>query len=1244
MSPPVTESGLPRWTESDRLATLRTYEILDTEPEAAFDNLAKIAAHVCDAPIAFISLVDEKRQWFKCEIGLNGLQQTPREMAICAHAILQSDVFVVPDTTNDPRFAGNPLVTGDLHVRFYAGAPLVTDEGLPLGTLCILDNTPRPSGLTPFQTETLVALAGTVVDHLKFRRINKVLEQHKRELITLTNALPQMIWSACPDKRSDHKNRRWYEFTGMEPGSAGANHWADLIHPEDREQVAALWRHSLQTGEPYECRYRQRHHSGEYRWILSRGNPVFDDEQQVRRWYGTNTDIHEWKKAEEALVESENRYRALIEASTALVWRAGPDGSIIHGSPQWKALTGQEPERSEGHGWLEAVHPDDRDQVTAVWHQARADCQLLLNEFRLGNSSGEYRWVRARGVPLLNADGSVREWVGTLADVHDRKQAEDRLRASEERLRLAIEATSLGIWDIDLVTGERQWTPEARKILGIAADSPITSETFLPCVHPDDRDRVKKWFARRSPNGARTYQDHFRIIPPGAGEERWIAALGRDALDENDQPIRKIGTVQDITERKRAEAELAEKAALLEAILEHMDQGLIMADAVDRVTVYNRRALNLLDLPSEFMEDGPLVQEVKAVQKRMGDIAPEDNELLKSAQTGGFLSDPSIYERTRKNGTVLEIRTVPLPDGGAVRTYTDITARREAEGALRASEERLRLAFQAGRMFAWEQDLITNHVTRSQHTVEWLGIGSGPISEFVERFHPDDQHLREQFLDRILESGSGTMEFRYMLPGGKALWLGTRGERAGRNRVIGVTFDITDRKLAEEEIWRIANHDPLTGLPNRMLAQKRLEQGLADAKQHGTSFSLLVIDLDDFKDVNDSFGHDAGDALLKETAVRLSAVARDGDTVARLGGDEFVVLLAGSSLELAATLAEGITKKLSQPVSYAGQMIASRASIGVAAFPDHAAEAADLAKDADLALYRAKIEGRNRVVTFSPEMRAATEQRTALRREMREAVTLDQIKPFYQPKVCLSTGEIVGFEALARWEHPIRGLLTPANFGDIFDDPELATLVGKRLIGKVASDMRRWLNKGLGFGHVAINLSHVEFIQPGLAEDILRILDLAKVSPTHFEIEITEKVLLDVQTDAVSSSLEKFRARGVQIALDDFGTGYASLTHLKQFPVDHIKVDRSFVQDIEEDPDDEAIVTAVVGLGRSLNLKVTAEGVETLGQAQRLREMGCANGQGYLYAKPMAAAQVPDFLGGWSARLVPAKRLIVVEG
>jgi EAL domain-containing protein (putative c-di-GMP-specific phosphodiesterase class I) len=259
-------------------------------------------------------------------------------------------------------------------------------------------------------------------------------------------------------------------------------------------------------------------------------------------------------------------------------------------------------------------------------------------------------------------------------------------------------------------------------------------------------------------------------------------------------------------------------------------------------------------------------------------------------------------------------------------------------------------------------------------------------------------------------------------------------------------------------------------------------------------------------------------------------------------------------------------------------------------------------------------------------MRVAAEQRLALLKEVREALRREEIIPFYQPKVCLSTGRMIGLEALARWQHPVKGLLTPATFGLAFDDPELAIVLSKRLIGKIVSDIRKWLTAGIDPGRVGINFSSSEFSHRGLADDVLHVLDLAKVPTRHLEIEVTEYVLLEGRSDLVAGTLEKFRTQGVQIALDDFGTGYASLTHLKQFPVNHIKIDQSFVRDLECDPEDRAIVEAVISLAKSLNLQVTAEGVETEGQLRQLREMGCHFGQGYLFARPMSASGVVEFI------------------
>jgi EAL domain-containing protein (putative c-di-GMP-specific phosphodiesterase class I) len=314
----------------------------------------------------------------------------------------------------------------------------------------------------------------------------------------------------------------------------------------------------------------------------------------------------------------------------------------------------------------------------------------------------------------------------------------------------------------------------------------------------------------------------------------------------------------------------------------------------------------------------------------------------------------------------------------------------------------------------------------------------------------------------------------------------------------------------------------------------------------------------------------------------------------------------------------------------------------VAAFPDHDTKPAELMKDADIALYRAKAQGRNRVVTYSSKLRRVTEERVTLGRDVREAISSDQIVPFYQPKVCLTSGRVIGLEALARWQHPSKGILTPGYFGAVFDDPELAQAISESIVSKVASDMRGWLDEGIDLGRVAVNLSSAQFAQPGLADEILGILERSNVPPEHFEVEVTETVFLGKSADHVAAILGQFRQRGVQISLDDFGTGYASLTHLKQFPVDHLKVDQSFVRNLEHDTGDEAIVTAVIGLGRSLNLQVTAEGVETLGQSERLRALGCHNAQGYLYARPMAASQVPDLLSDWKDQAMSDRRMILL--
>ncbi|MGP9820723.1 sensor domain-containing phosphodiesterase [Salinarimonas sp. NSM] len=582
-----------------------------------------------------------------------------------------------------------------------------------------------------------------------------------------------------------------------------------------------------------------------------------------------------------------------------------------------------------------------------------------------------------------------------------------------------------------------------------------------------------------------------------------------------------------------------------------------------------------------------------------------------------------------------QLRAVPLVDAatGVVREWigkgADAHERMLADDARRREAERLRLALQAGRLVTWEADPEAQIMIRRDDGSALFGVPNDDFAAYLSRIDPEDWPA----VDAAWQPGGsmGVEAFRYHHPDGRTLWLSSRGvemrDADGRRRIVGVTFDITERKEAEDRAWRAANRDALTGLVNRASFQRSLEGAISDAARGSRRLAILLVDLDDFKDVNDSAGHDAGDALLREAGLRLADVGGADALVARLGGDEFALLVEGDAdVGHSLALAERIVARFRAPFVYGGRALSCRVSVGVAGFPDHAADPAELMKSADLALYAAKAQGRNRAAIYRPALREAVESRVALAAEIRAALGSDAIVPWYQPKVDLATGAVLGFEALARWHHPSRGLLAPGAFADAFEDAEIACAIGVRMVRAVVADLAGWLADGLEPGTVAINLSAAEFGRSDLPQTLFSILDEAGVPRWRLGIEVTETVFLGKRAGAVGETLARFAEAGLRIALDDFGTGYASLTHLKQFPVDDIKIDRSFVRDLERDAGDAAIVAAVIGLGRALGLRVVAEGVEDAGQAAMLRMMGCDEAQGYLYARPMPEQAVGLFL------------------
>jgi diguanylate cyclase (GGDEF)-like protein len=453
--------------------------------------------------------------------------------------------------------------------------------------------------------------------------------------------------------------------------------------------------------------------------------------------------------------------------------------------------------------------------------------------------------------------------------------------------------------------------------------------------------------------------------------------------------------------------------------------------------------------------------------------------------------------------------------------------------------------------------------------------------------------------------------------------VGLHDEQGRRTGYRGTGRDVTDRKSAEARISYLATRDPLTELPNRVLFNDRLEQGIVAARRSGQSLALLFIDLDRFKYINDSLGHQVGDLLLKEVAARMLNCIRKGDTLSRLGGDEFVVTLEGlQQAEDAAQVAAKIIRALGRPIEIAAHTLTTSCSIGISIFPLDADDDRTLMKNADTAMYHAKEKGRNNYQFFSPEMNVRAVERHSLETALRRAIERQEFVLYYQPQVDMRSGRVVGMEALLRWVHPERGLLSPATFIAVAEESGLIETIGQWALRTACERAKAWQDAGYPPVKMAVNISPRQLLKPReFSRGITRILNATGLDPKYLELEMTESLLLH-NADENIAMLRKLGKDGVRIAVDDFGTGYSSLAYLRQLPIDTLKIDRTFVRDIESDPEDVAIIQAIVAMGHSLGLQVTAEGVELLGQLHALAKLGCDEYQGYLFSRPLPAVEV----------------------
>jgi len=737
----------------------------------------------------------------------------------------------------------------------------------------------------------------------------------------------------------------------------------------------------------------------------------------------------------------------------------------------------------------------------------------------------------------------------------------------------------------------------------------------------------------------------FLLVTGTIGEEAAAECIKQGAADYilKDRPTRLPTAIRRALEEKA----LREERVRVEESLKLFR--LLVDQSNDSIQVVDLETMCFLDVNARAcMSLGYSREELLSM--RVYDIDPTVDESVRARLDHTLRKSGSAVFQTlqrRKDGSTFPVEVsmkyVHLDRSYVVCAIRDITERKEAEEAL---------LFKTALLEAQSETTIDGILAadESDHIIlvnKQFGLHFGVPDEVLSS--EDDLVVRKYVTDQVESPDAFIEKVKYLyshrdeksrdefkLKNGKtfdrysAPLVDSKGRHRGR---IWYFRDITDRKTAEERVQYLAYYDALTGLPNRTLLQDRLTKALASARRQKDKVALLFLDLDRFKDINDSFGHPLGDLLLQEFAKRLERCVREQDTVARLNvarinGDEFLIVLAGvRDISDAAVAAKRFMDTMTAEFAVQGHSLSMTCSLGISIFPEHGADVETLIKNADAAMYSAKDGGRNCFRFFTDDMNAQIVERLTLEAALRLALERKEFFLVYQPQIDIGTGRITGLEALIRWQHPELGLVPPDKFIPIAENGNLIQPIGEWVLRTACAQARKWHDEGLCAVPMAVNVSAVQFRQEDFSKLIGAVLQETGLASQYLELELTERVLLS-NVDTTFSVLQNLKALGLSLAIDDFGTGYSSLSYLKRFPINKLKIDRSFIRDVAVNPDDAAITTAIIAMAKQLKLKVIAEGVEDEAQLSFLRENHCDEIQGYYFSKPLAVDAVANLLRG----------------
>ena len=1047
------------------------------------------------------------------------------------------------------------------------------------------------------------------------RQAAERLQRSEGRFRGLTDLSVDWYWEQDEDLRFTELSPGFHAAFAFDP--IGRRRWELPFEQRDSPAWAAH-RAEVEAHRPFrDLLLVRRAPDGRMRYAVTSGEPMFDAAGKFRGYRGVGRDITAQMEAESALRESRELFARIFSASPnpMLINRIG-DHRVVEVNDAWCVFFGHT--RGEVVGrTLEAldvlVEPADRARIDAL---LRARGAVRNFELHVRGRGGEVREVLLSG-ELVDLAGE-RCVISTFTDVTDRNRALTELRGSRERLERMFRGSPLpiaisGIEDGAVVDVNDAWA----RTYGYSRDA-ILGRSFVELglwVDSDSRRRLREVLL--SSGAVRNFETRWR---KASGEIAHVLFSG-DVVDLDGSPVL-LSTGLDITERNSAERRLRESEARFTKIFHTSPVPVVLARLGD--------AMNL-EVNDAWAKWSGWARD-EAVGKSSIELGiwfhPGDRgEFVRMLQTGVGVRNMECRLRKRSGEIADVLLSSDLLDVGgeacSVTSVMDITDRKSAERQLRESERRFRDFAEAAGEYVWELDVDGRYTFLSRRVEQVLGYAPDELlgRKPTDLMPPGEaERVRDSFAQIVrTREAFRNLEHRSMSRSGSQVWQLVSGVPIldGEGRFIGyrgTALDITERKQAESRIAELATRDPLTGLPNRLLLSDRLARGIAGAQREGGLLAVMFVDLDHFKRINDTLGHDIGDQLLREVAKRIGGVLRKGDTLSRLGGDEFVVLLEGlKAAEDAGQVARKLIDAVSQPYDIEGHTLNTAASAGISIYPTDGTDGTTLMRHADTAMYVAKSSGRKNYQFFSAEMNVRATERLRLEAALRGAVDRGELRVYYQPRADVGGDTLTGAEALLRWQHPEHGLLTAGRFMPLVEETGLIHSIGEWVLASAVDQAQGWhALHGPAFA-ISVNISPKQFNRALLGR-VRSALDASGLDPKMLELELVEGALQRNPEEA-RAVLGGLRNLGVRVVLDDFGTGYSSMSQLRRFAIDGIKIDRSFVRGMTTNPDDRIVVKAMIDMAKSLRINTIAEGVEQQAELDLLRNMGCEEYSGHLLAE-----------------------------